>query len=752
MKEIVPSVWRHAVPRAGALRMRLLLVGALALCLLGLRWIDPAPLELMRLRAFDLGTAFCQPADGFDGVVAVDIDDRSLAVMGQWPWPRDVLARLVDRMVELGAGAVVFTIVFAERDRDQPASDRIFAEALRRVPTVLVQIPWEPEAAPGLPQPVTLQGRFALLGETGAFRMPAQPGVVGNLPDLVDAAAGLGMARVAVDTDGIIRRVTALAQAGGVPLPGLALEALRVVDQRSGFMVEVGPTGLEALRVGPRRLPVDADGWFRPRLCGVDRVPVIPAVDLLREGGDVESMRGRVAVVGVSARGVGRLWRVASSERGVSAAALEAGVIGDLLQGRWLHRPPFATLLEVLALLGGTFCIGGLDGRHARIVLALVLGVAGAGLASLAFWIDGSLFDWTLPILGFILAPLVAGMAERGYERAAQRQRDRFMRQVVDASPDPILTVAADGTILSCNEAAVSMSLCDPDGLIGREAGPLFGLALAEMRALIRRRLDGAPIPPVEVTVDLAGREPIHLELVIGVLDASSVILIGRDITRRKLAQVGLARALATNEALLREIHHRVRNNLQGIWGVIALEKAGVKDAKALERMSAIQDRLLVLGRIHEQLALSGDLARIDVAVQIDQLAQGLIGPRLDDGRITIHTRAEPLHCHIEIAMPLGLIINELVGNCLKFAFPDNRAGMIRVRLERCRGRVVLEVADDGVGLPRGEAAVSDAAGEGMGIGKTLLQALAAQLDATVELAGPPGHVVRVVMPGGLFD
>jgi signal transduction histidine kinase len=183
--------------------------------------------------------------------------------------------------------------------------------------------------------------------------------------------------------------------------------------------------------------------------------------------------------------------------------------------------------------------------------------------------------------------------------------------------------------------------MCPQSALYG--AAPLFGLAPADLRNLIQRCLAGASVQPVEVMARGTGSEVVWLELAAGVLDVDSVILIGRDITRRKEAQARLAQALADNEALLREVHHRVRNNLQGIWGVIALEKSALTDPKALERLSAIQDRLLVLGRIHEQLARTGDLTRIDVKVQVEQLCDSFTDPRIEGGGLVIDAVTEPL-------------------------------------------------------------------------------------------------------------
>jgi PAS domain S-box-containing protein len=753
-------------------RARMSWAVALALCLLALRWIDPLPLELMRLRAFDLATAFCPSSRDASHVVAVDIDDAGLRAVGQWPWPRTVMARLVERLDSAGVRMVVFAVVFAEPDRWSPTRfgaasglpaglaeilgrlpdpDRIFAGSMRRTPVVLTQVlsnmPDRRSGRDGAADPVNAQGRFGMVGPVGSFEMPGSAGLIDNLPVLSQAAAGAGVAALVSDVDGAVRRVAAIVLVDGKLRAGLGPEAVRVAEKRSGFLIETNGAGPEALRIGERRVPVDADGWFRPRLCGLDSLPVVRAVDLLERDGGGELLRGKIAVVGVSARGIGTLWKSPSASHPVSPAILEAGVIDDLLEGRLLERPVFAGLLEILVALGGVAAVGWLDGQRVRRIVSFGLIAVSVLLALFLMGSGGLLFDWTLPALGLFLAPLAADMAERRYERAARHRKDRFMRQVVDASPDPILTIAESGEVLSCNRAATALGACQGPGLVGQAAAPLFGLSQVDLRYLIRRCLDGVSVPPVEVMAEKAGGVAMSLELAVGALDSGSVILIGRDITHRKEAQDRLARALADNETLLREVHHRVRNNLQGIWGVIALEKSALTDVTALERLSAIQDRLLVLGRIHEQLARTGDLARIDVMVQVGQLCRSFTDPRIAEGTIGIDVRVEPLSCHIETAMPLGLIINELVSDCLKSAFPDGRHGTITVRLGRTEDKVVLEVAGDGA-----EPWAKVPSGGGGTVGDTLLAALGSQLEATLESAGPSGRGGRVTMPGRLFD
>lgn len=304
-------------------RARMAWAAALALCLLALRWLDPLPLELMRLRTFDLATAFCPVSRDAGHAVAVDIDDAGLRTVGQWPWPRTVMARLVERLDSAGVRMVVFAIVFAEPDRWSPARfgpasglpaaglpagvaevlgnlpdpDRIFAGSMRRIPVVLTQVlsnmPERRSGRDAAADPVHPQGRFGMVGPAGSFEMPGYAGLIGNLPVLSQAAAGVGVAALASDIDGAVRRFAAIVQVDGKLRAGLGPEAVRVAEERSGFLIEANGTGPEALRIGERRVPVDADGWFRPRLCGLDSLPVVRAMDLLERGGGGDLLRGR---------------------------------------------------------------------------------------------------------------------------------------------------------------------------------------------------------------------------------------------------------------------------------------------------------------------------------------------------------------------------------------------------------------------------------------------------------------------------
>ena len=218
-----------------------------------------------------------------------------------------------------------------------------------------------------------------------------------------------------------------------------------------------------------------------------------------------------------------------------------------------------------------------------------------------------------------------------------------------------------------------------------------------------------------------------------------------REIEERRKAERALAGALEEKETLLREIHHRVKNNLQSLWGLLQIEKSKLADGHARERMDAVSQRISVMGSIHQQLYTSPNLARIDLATHVEELCRGLMDLHGRHDRVRILIEADPLECTLDTAIPLGLIANEVISNSLKHAFPGDRDGTVRVRLRRLSdaahpgGLTELLLADDGVGMPRA------AGGEDQGgIGMILIRALAAQIDAGVSIEQDPGVAIRI--------
>lgn len=214
------------------------------------------------------------------------------------------------------------------------------------------------------------------------------------------------------------------------------------------------------------------------------------------------------------------------------------------------------------------------------------------------------------------------------------------------------------------------------------------------------------------------------------------------DITDRVQAAEALRESLAEKETLLREIHHRVKNNLQSLLALLQMEKRTLKAPDLAARLDAMRSRIEVMAGVHENLYTSASLSLVSMGPQIEKLCEGtrLISPSPES--IQIDVEADDLTCSIETAVPLGLMANEIVSNAVKHAFPDGQRGYVRVSLHRRGDAVVLTVQDNGVGDP-GQ--------NGNGIGKKLINALARQLGADVETSVGSGTSVRVTIPAMAF-
>ena len=294
-------------------------------------------------------------------------------------------------------------------------------------------------------------------------------------------------------------------------------------------------------------------------------------------------------------------------------------------------------------------------------------------------------------------------------EAALQRSEQRF-RQVVESAPDGLAMVDASGHMVLVNTGMESIFGYTRVEMLGntiemlmperhRSAhGALFQGYLEEptardmagRRELYARRKDGSEFP-VEI-----GLNPIPTET------GTMVLATIQDVTRRKADRQMIERALEEKTVLLHEIHHRVKNNLQVISSLLNLQARNA-DPSVGQALSESQGRVKAMALIHQLLYERNDFSQVDLGTYLQRLC-ALLQESYRDGpaRFTLQVNAaEQLHLNLQRAVPCGLLVNELVTNAIKHAFPDGRSGHIDVTLAPLDdGHCAITVADDGVGLP----------------------------------------------------
>ena len=207
-----------------------------------------------------------------------------------------------------------------------------------------------------------------------------------------------------------------------------------------------------------------------------------------------------------------------------------------------------------------------------------------------------------------------------------------------------------------------------------------------------------------------------------------------------------LARTVAEKDVLLQEVHHRVKNNMQVIVSLLRLQAEAFPDERLTQVLRETQNRIESMALIHEQLYQAQDLRVVDLAQHAALLAGNLMQSYgFAESRVTLRMEIEPLPLAVDSAIPAGLILNELISNALKHAFPRERSGAIWIRGSRLDARVTLEVRDDGIGL-EGPLDLQRPKSLGLRIVKILTRQLKGDFEAVRE-AGSAGAVFRITFP-----
>ena len=454
----------------GAFIERMAGLVVLALCAAVRIW-DPAQVASVRDRSFDLLQILRPSQNAERPAVIVDIDDDSLKKLGQWPWPRTLIARLIERLAASGAVAVGFDVIFAEPDRNSPAeyaaampelpqavrealralpnNDQKLAETFARLPVVLPLAftrQHSPEPSVARKPPVAIQG--AIGTDTRAF-MIGTNFVLSNIAVLQRAAAGTGLITYYPEADGIVRRVPAIYRVGQDVYPSLAVELIRVATGGGTLLVRAGRDGLESIVfTGPGgsgiAVPTDRRGRMWVRYSRHDPKRFVSAADVLEGKVPRAQIEGRLVLVGTSATALQDI-KSTPLEAQMPGVEVHAQLIENILFKDHIFRPFYADAFEFfLAIVLALILAALLPRLGASRTLVSGLSLAGMvmGGAWLLFISEGLLFDITFPLATFFLVFLVLTFFNYFREEHQRRAvRTAFGRYL---SPALVARLAAD--------------------------------------------------------------------------------------------------------------------------------------------------------------------------------------------------------------------------------------------------------------------------------------------------------------------
>lgn len=415
---------------------------------IGLFLLDPLPLQVLRNTVFDQYQRWSPRPYQETPVRIIDIDDESLARLGQWPWPRTRIAELVAKLQSAGAAAIAFDAMFAEPDRTSPTAilgvwnpaprlrdamrilpdhDAILAKTLVRGEVILghaLQRQGKPPAHFARPY------GMINLGPSPLPFLHAFGGSVTSLPVLQDAAAGNGAISFNPDSDGIVRRVPLMLRLGDEAVPSLIAESLRVAQGERNYFIKTGEVegeGIQEIRIGAFTIPTTSQGEFWVHYTLPVKERYVSVWKVLAGEVPEEQLAGHILLVGTSAQGLMDL-RFNPLSRVMPGVEAHAQALEQIFAQDHLTRPGWAPGLEMLIILAGGLMVGFI-GISLGAVLSATATVAIFGLAGWAGWYafsqHGLLIDPVMPGMTLLITFILSSL----YHHMSSERRQRWIKQ-----------------------------------------------------------------------------------------------------------------------------------------------------------------------------------------------------------------------------------------------------------------------------------------------------------------------------------
>ena len=316
------------------------------------------------------------------------------------------------------------------------------------------------------------------------------------------------------------------------------------------------------------------------------------------------------------------------------------------------------------------------------------------------------------------------------------KQSKSRLSSIMSSMVDLLFAFDKEGRFTFYHSGAKAALFLEPDQLIGKKHVDVMPTHINELFVRAFKKVGKGEVVDYEYWLDAGeGVRWFSVKLSPMFLDGEFIgaVAVIRDISERKRDEEKIKASLAEKEVLLKEIHHRVKNNLQVISSLLSLQSGYINDKQTLEVFKNSQERVLAMALIHEKMYQSESLSQINFGEYINSLITSLFQSYyLKQGKVRLKTQIEEVTLDIDTAIPLGLILNELISNSLKHAFPGDKRGELRINLKECNEEeydYTLIIGDNGVGLPDG----LDVQNSGS-LGIVLVNSLIRKLKGVVDL------------------
>lgn len=423
------------------------------------------------------------PIPTTDNIVIIDLDEKSLKELGQWPWPRQQFAQLLTNLTEAGVGIIGLDIVFAEKDNSSPKEvfrrlglpsdhvpdyDQILGQTIAQTPTIvgyffaLENDGLKPDGlTPNIPA-IFIERK----GENQEFLIqPYRP--ILNIPAIQNQAYSSGFFTMIPDADGIVRSVPLLLKYDGMIFPSLAFELIRIASGVKKVTINYSEVGVEEITLGKLAIPTDRNGRIFVNYRGPSHTfPYISATDVINKRIDPNLLNGKIALIGTSAAGLLDL-RSTPFDNVFPGVEVHANIIDNIIAKDFIARPSWMVGVDLTLIIGAALIMAILYAfTPALIALTLAL-LAAAGLLIFDYWmlfsqglIVNILFPLTTLLVIFLISMVLSYLLEA---RQKELIKNKFAKKVSPAVVEKLIS-NPDDMILDGEERYVTIFFSDIRG------------------------------------------------------------------------------------------------------------------------------------------------------------------------------------------------------------------------------------------------------------------------------------------------